>query len=81
MGAFTIGIGIALVTWGTPYVPAAEVSLLVLLESVLSPIWVWVFLDEAMTSREIVGGSIVLAAVAMLALASTNKKRARKARS
>ena len=27
MGAFTIGIGIALVTWGTGYVPAAEVSL------------------------------------------------------
>ncbi|HCW84232.1 MAG TPA: EamA family transporter, partial [Rhodobacteraceae bacterium] len=42
MGAFTIGIGITLVTWGTPFVPAAEVSLLVLLESVLSPIWVWI---------------------------------------
>lgn len=77
MGAFTIGIGIGLVTWGTPYVPAAEVSLLVLLESVLSPIWVWVFLGESMTSREIIGGSIVLAAVAALALVSTTKKRAR----
>lgn len=67
MGAFTIGIGIALVTWGTPYVPAAEVSLLVLLESVLSPIWVWVFLNEAMTHREIIGGSVVLFAVILLA--------------
>ncbi|WGI20667.1 DMT family transporter [Amylibacter sp. IMCC11727] len=81
MGAFTIGIGIGLVTWGTPYVPAAEVSLLVLLESVLSPIWVWVFLGEVMTNREIIGGGIVLAAVAALALVSTNKKRALKARS
>ncbi len=76
MGAFTIGIGIALVTWGTPYVPAAEVSLLVLLESVLSPIWVWVFLGEVMTSREIIGGSVVLCAVAAMALVSTKKKRA-----
>ena len=33
-GAFTIGIGIAFVTWGTSYVPAAEVSLLVLIERV-----------------------------------------------
>lgn len=76
MGAFTIGIGIGLVTWGTPYVPAAEVSLLVLLESVLSPIWVWAVLGEAMTLREILGGAIVLAAVAVMALASTTKKRA-----
>ena len=71
MGAFTIGIGIGLVTWGAPYVPAAEVSLLVLLESVLSPLWVWGFLGEAMTPRELTGGAIVLTAVAALALASS----------
>ncbi len=67
MGAFTIGIGIAFVTMGTPYVPAAEVSLLVLIESVLGPIWVWVFLSEAMSQLEIIGGSIVLLSVVTLA--------------
>lgn len=71
MGAFTIGIGIGLVTWGAPYAPAAEVSLLVLLESVLSPLWVWGFLGEAMTPRELTGGAIVLTAVAALAIASS----------
>lgn len=70
MGAFTIGIGIALVTWGTGYVPAAEVSLLVLTESVFGPIWPWIILGQAMTLTEIGGGGIVLAAVAGLALAS-----------
>ena len=70
MGAFTIGIGIALVTWGTGYVPAAEVSLLVLTESVLGPIWPWIILGQAMTLTEIGGGVIVLGAVAALALAS-----------
>ena len=70
MGAFTIGIGIALVTWGTGYVPAAEVSLLVLIESVLGPIWPWIFLGQAMTMTEIGGGALVLAAVAGLALAT-----------
>jgi drug/metabolite transporter (DMT)-like permease len=68
MGGFTIGIGIAFVTWGTSYVPAAEVSLLVLLESVLGPIWVWLFANEAMTTPEMIGGIIVLVAVAAQAI-------------
>ena len=63
-----IGIGIAFVTWGTSYVPAAEVSLLVLLESVLGPIWVWLFANEAMTTPEMIGGAIVLVAVAAQAI-------------
>ncbi|GGA08975.1 DMT family transporter [Neptunicoccus cionae] len=70
MGAFTIGVGIGLVTWGAPYAPASEVSLLVLLESVLSPLWVWGLLGEAMTAREILGGAVVMAAVATLAVLS-----------
>ena len=74
MGAFTIGIGITLVTWGTPYVPAAEVSILVLLESILSPIWVWIFLGEIMTSREILGGGVVLLAMTIMTLVPTKRQ-------
>jgi len=70
MGAFTIGIGIALVTWGAPHVPAAEVSLLVLIESVLGPLWPWIFLGEAMSGLEVIGGITVMGAVAMLAIKS-----------
>jgi len=76
MGAFTIGLGIALVTWGTGFVPAAEVSLLLLIESLLGPIWVWVFLDEAMTVTEIIGGSLVLFSVTALALSQKEKSNA-----
>ena len=68
MGGLTIGIGIACVTWGSAYLPAAETSLLVLIESVLGPIWVWVFVAEAMTAPEMLGGAIVLGAVAAQAL-------------
>ena len=70
MGAFTIGLGIALVTTGTGYLPAAEVSLLVLIESVLGPLWPWAFLGEALTNMEIIGGAITLAAVIAMTLAS-----------
>ena len=78
MGAFTIGIGIALVTWGTGYVPAAEVSL-TLTESVLGPIWPWIFLGQAMTVTEIGGGAIVLGAVALLALATRDLRQVKPA--
>lgn len=74
MGAFTIGLGIALMTWGTAYVPAAEASLLLLVESLFGPIWVWVFLSEAMTPIEIIGGALVLFCVATLALSQRKKQ-------
>jgi drug/metabolite transporter (DMT)-like permease len=68
MGAFTIGIGIAFVTWGASYVPAAEVSLLVLIESVLGPVWPWLFLGEALSTMEIIGGATVMLAVVMMTI-------------
>ena len=71
MGAFGIGIGIALVTWGASHVPAAEVRILVLIESVLGPVWPGVFLNEAMTLSEIFGGALVLGSVVVFALFST----------
>jgi len=73
MGAFTIGLGIALVTWGTGFVPAAEASLLLLIESLLGPIWVWVFLGEAMTRTEIIGAALVLLCVTAFALSQKEK--------
>ena len=68
MGAFGIGIGITLVTWGASHVPAAEVSILVLIESVLGPVWPWLFLNEAMTLSEILGGTLVLGSVVVFAI-------------
>lgn len=75
MGGCTIGIGIAFVTWGTSYVPAAEVALLVLLESVLGPIWVWAFVNEAMTTPEMIGGAVVLTAVAAQATFGMRRRK------
>ena len=77
MGAFTIGIGIAFITWAAGYLPAAEVSVLVLIESVFGPIWVWLILGEETTVWVITGGFIVLAAVVLQAWGS--RQRAPKA--
>ena len=70
MGAFTIGIGMAFVTWAAGYLPASEVSILVLFESVVAPIWVWLAYNEAATINVIIGGAIVLGAVTLQASAS-----------
>ena len=66
MGAFAIGLGICLVTLAAPFVPSAEVSILVLLESVLGPLWVWGFLNEALSGNELAGGLIILLSVCIL---------------
>ncbi len=73
MGAFTIGLGIALVTWAASYLPAPEVSILVLIESVTGPIWVWLFLGEVTTVNALIGGAIVLGAVVLQTLGGSAK--------
>ncbi len=76
MGAFTIGLGIACVTAAARHLPASEVSILVLLESVLGPIWVWLFLNEDTTAIVLIGGAIVFGAVVLQTLAASKRRTA-----
>ena len=62
LGAGQYAIGFVLLIAGTRYVPVAEVGLLSLMETVLSPIWAWWGTAEIPSVLTIVGGSIVLAA-------------------
>jgi len=48
-----------------PYLPALEVSLLLLLEPVLNPIWTWIVHREQPGGWTVVGGSIILMATAV----------------
>ena len=63
-GACQLALGLICFTIGARLVPAAEASLLGLLESVLGPLWVWIFLAEHPGSYALIGGALVLAAVA-----------------
>ena len=58
-----IGAASCLLTLGPRYISSAEVSLLVLLESVLAPLVVWWLLDEDPGGLAITGGVIVIAAL------------------
>ena len=72
-GGLTIGLGILLISLAAPHLPAHEVSLLVLLESILSPIWVWLILSEPISRAEVIGGALVLFAVILLSFAGRLK--------
>jgi drug/metabolite transporter (DMT)-like permease len=63
LGICQIGLGFALLTVGARLIPAGEVALITLLEIVLGPIWVWVFLSERPSNATIIGGAIVLGAL------------------
>ena len=55
--------GFVLITLGARFLPAAEVALLSLAETVLAPIWVWVGVGEVPALLTLAGGAVVLSAV------------------
>jgi drug/metabolite transporter (DMT)-like permease len=72
LGLTQIGLGFVFLTIGSRLIPAGEVALITLLEIVLGPLWVWVFLAERPSTATLVGGAVVLAAV----LLQTGDRRA-----
>ena len=63
LGICQIGLGFVFLTIGGRLIPAGEVALITLLEVVLGPLWVWLFLSEQPATATLVGGIVVLAAV------------------
>ena len=65
MGLFVLPLSFGMITIGPRYIPAPEVGLLLLLETVLGPIWVWLVIHEDISSTTLIGGSIVVIALAL----------------
>lgn len=63
LGAGVVGLGLAMYTLGSKGIPAAELTLLSQIEVLMSPIWVFFFLDETATWGTFAGGAILTAAV------------------
>lgn len=68
MGAGLIGLGMALYTLGSRVVPAAELTLLSMVEVLFAPVWVFLVLGETASGATLLGGAVVLSAVAGNAL-------------
>ena len=65
MGLYMLPVGTALMFLGPRYIPAPEVGLLLLLESILGPVWVWLALGEEPGNSTLLGGAIVLSTLAI----------------
>jgi DME family drug/metabolite transporter len=68
LGIVQLGLGSILFTRGARHVPAAELQLLSMAELALGPLWVWLAVSEAPTPGTLMGGGLVLAAIAFQAL-------------
>ena len=69
LGAGILATGMILFTLGARVLPAAEATLLSLIEVMLAPIWVWLVLGETASTGTFIGGAILLVAVMTNAVA------------
>ncbi len=70
LGSAQIGLQYLLITLSSRHVPAAQITLVMLTEVVLAPLWVWLGVGEVPSSATLVGGAVVLAAVLAQSLAA-----------
>jgi drug/metabolite transporter (DMT)-like permease len=64
MGAVILAIGMLAFVRGARYVPAGILAFLTMTEIVLSPVWPWIGVGEVPTGLTILGGAIILVAIA-----------------
>ncbi len=60
LGVIVLPVSFNLIVRAPRYLPAPEVSLIMLLEAVLGPLWVWLALAEEPPAATFVGGALVL---------------------
>jgi drug/metabolite transporter (DMT)-like permease len=65
LGLVIMPLSFGLITLGPRTIPAPEVALLLLLETVLGPIWVWLVIDEKPSEMTLIGGCVVISAVTL----------------
>lgn len=70
LGGLILPLSFALITLGPRHLPAAEVSLILLLETFLGPLWVWWFLGEVPNLPTIIAGALILGTIVLHSLAT-----------
>ncbi len=60
-----VAIPFVLVTIAPRFIPAAEVNLFFLLETIIGPIWVWLIIKEQPSIETLQGGIVIIATIAI----------------
>jgi len=79
LGLLVLPISLAMIGLAPRYLPAPEVSLILRLEALLAPLWVWLMLGEVPSWEALVGGSIILTTLVCLTVYSIHTHRSRQA--
>ena len=73
LGIFQTGLASALYSIAIRDVPALESNLILMLEPVLNPLWVFLVIGESPASLALIGGAVVLGAIAVRAVAGARR--------
>ena len=68
LGLILLPVSFILLTRAPIYISAPEVSLIILLETILAPIWVWLFINEIPPLSVMLGGFIIVLAIIIKSL-------------
>ena len=60
-----VAIPFVLVTIAPRFIPAAEVNLFFLLETIIGPIWVWMIIKEQPSIETLYGGAVIVSTIAI----------------
>jgi len=74
LGVFQVGLGLTIFTIGSKVVPAAELALLSMTEVLLGPFWVWLFLGETANLYTLIGGAVLMLAIAGNAMSGLRRR-------
>ncbi len=73
-GTLVLPLSFALITRGARKLPAAEISLVLLLETLLGPLWVWLLVGEVPATATLTAGTLVLATLILHSLISLRRR-------
>ena len=74
-GFFQVGFGFIFITIGARTTPSAMVGIIMLSESVLGPLWAFIFVSERPSIYGLIGGTIILSAVLLQFYLLLNKSK------
>jgi drug/metabolite transporter (DMT)-like permease len=75
LGGIVLPVSFTLITLGPRYLPAPEVSLILLIETIFGPIWVWLALRETPHSTTLIAGLLIVSTLVIHTLMSIKAQR------
>lgn len=75
LGGLVLPLSFAMITLGPRYLQAPEVSLILLTETVVGPIWVWLALGEIPHIRSLIAGGLIVTTLVIHTLLSFRQHR------